>query len=70
MEYFFECPYCAGCMEYFFECPYCCERISMVLDVSVNAQTYIEDCEVCCRPIELRYTVRDDAVQTFEANRV
>jgi hypothetical protein len=57
-------------MEYFFECPYCCERISMVLDVSVNAQTYIEDCEVCCRPIELRYTVRDDAVQTFEANRV
>jgi transcription elongation factor Elf1 len=58
-----------GGMEYFFACPYCGERISMVLDTSV-AQTYIEDCEVCCRPIEVRYTVEDDEVSDFEATAV
>jgi hypothetical protein len=58
-----------GGMEYFFACPYCSERISMVLDTSV-AQTYIEDCEVCCRPIEVRYTVEDDEVSDFEATAV
>jgi len=54
-------------MEYFFACPYCMERISMVLDTSVARQTYIEDCEVCCHPIEVRYTVRNDEVRQFEA---
>ena len=54
-------------MEYFFSCPYCWEEISMVLDVSVQSQTYVEDCEVCCHPIELRYAVEDDTVTNFEA---
>ncbi len=40
----------------------------MVLDTSVCGQTYIEDCEVCCRPIEVRYTLEDDEVSDFEAN--
>ena len=56
-----------GAMEYFFVCPYCGEQISMVLDTSVVRQTYIEDCEVCCRPIEVRYTVEDDELNDFEA---
>jgi transcription elongation factor Elf1 len=54
-------------MEYFFACPYCGEQISMVLDTSVKGQIYVEDCEVCCHPIEVRYTVEDDAVCGFEA---
>jgi hypothetical protein len=57
-------------MEYFFACPYCSEQISMVLDTSVRKQTYIEDCEVCCRPIEVRYTVEDDEVSSFEASAI
>ena len=39
----------------------------MVLDTSVKGQTYVEDCEVCCQPIEVRYTVKDDEVRHFEA---
>ena len=39
----------------------------MVLDLSAGGQTYIEDCEVCCRPIEVRYTVEDDELSDFEA---
>ena len=39
--------------EHFFQCPYCWEEISMLLDSSITNTTYIEDCEVCCRPIEV-----------------
>ena len=59
-----------GGMEYFFACPYCSEQISMVLDTSVKRQIYIEDCEVCCHPIEIRYTVADDEVREFEARAI
>jgi transcription elongation factor Elf1 len=54
-------------MEHFFVCPYCGERISMVLDTSVKGQIYVEDCEVCCQPVEVRYFVKDDEVRHFEA---
>ena len=54
-------------MEHHFICPYCGEEISMVLDTSVRRQTYIEDCEVCCNPIEVSYTVEDDALSSFVA---
>jgi hypothetical protein len=59
-----------GGVEYFFACPYCSEQISMVLDTSVKRQTYIEDCEVCCRPIEVTYAVKDDEVRQFEARAI
>ena len=42
----------------------------MVLDTSVKGQIYVEDCEVCCQPIEVRYRVEDDAVCEFEARAV
>lgn len=54
-------------MEYFFSCPHCWEEISMVLDTSVTSQTYVEDCEVCCHPIELRYEVEKGEVTQFES---
>ena len=39
----------------------------MVLDTSAGSQTYVEDCEVCCKPIEIRYAVENDLVVEFEA---
>ena len=39
--------------EHFFQCPYCWEEISMLFDSSIHNQTYIEDCEICCNPIEI-----------------
>ena len=39
----------------------------MALDLSVSRHTYIEDCEVCCNPIEISYTVQDDALASFDA---
>jgi len=40
----------------------------MVLDPAVNSQTYIEDCEVCCHPIQIRYFLEDGVVADFEAS--
>ena len=57
-------------MEYFFTCPYCWEEISIVLDTSIPIQTYVEDCEVCCNPIEVRYLVEDGAVVDFSAQQL
>ncbi len=34
-------------------CPYCGESIDLVVDGSVQDQRYVEDCPVCCQPIEL-----------------
>jgi hypothetical protein len=42
----------------------------MVLDISVRKQTYIEDCKVCCHPIEVRYSVKHDEVREFEARAI
>jgi hypothetical protein len=41
-----------------------------VLDTSVSAQTYVEDCEVCCKPIEIQYMVEEDSLVDFEARQL
>ena len=55
-------------IEHFFTCPYCWQEVSMVLDLSVSDQTYIEDCEVCCRPIKVWNTVEDGEIADFAAD--
>ena len=54
-------------VEHFFFCPYCGEQISMVLDFSVRRQSYVEDCEVCCNPIEICYEVDEENLSNFTA---
>ena len=48
-------------------CPYCGEQISMVLDPAVLRQAYIEDCEVCCNPIEITFSTQYDELTNFHA---
>jgi len=38
-------------------CPYCGETIEVLIDCSVPEQHYIEDCQVCCRPINFGVSV-------------
>lgn len=42
------------------QCPYCGEWITVLIDDSAGAQDYIEDCQVCCRPIRFGVVVGDD----------
>ena len=34
-------------------CPYCGEILEILIDNSAGNQEYIEDCQVCCSPIEI-----------------
>jgi len=53
--------------EHHFNCPYCGAGISMILDLSIETQNYVEDCEVCCKPIEIQYRVSQDTLSEFMA---
>jgi len=56
-------------VEQFFSCPYCWQTISMMLDLSAENQSYIEDCEKCCAPIEISFTTDGSAVSDFSAEK-
>lgn len=47
-------------------CPYCGEAISLLLDLSVEQQTYIEDCSVCCQPMSVSYSAADGELVSVE----
>ena len=42
----------------------------MLLDGSVRQQKYIEDCEVCCNPIELRVEFEEGELVNFSAESI
>jgi hypothetical protein len=42
------------------QCPYCGESYETTVDLSAGSQRYVEDCAVCCRPIEIALRVSDD----------
>lgn len=43
------------------QCPYCGEPIELLVEDSIDRQNYVEDCPVCCRPIEVTVTLEDGA---------
>jgi transcription elongation factor Elf1 len=57
-------------IEHFFICPYCGEDISFVLDLSAGPQAYTEDCEVCCRPIQIDYVPEGGQLREFAAETI
>jgi hypothetical protein len=42
------------------DCPYCGEPVELLIDCSILQQSYIEDCQVCCRPINVNVSIGDD----------
>jgi hypothetical protein len=50
------------------QCPYCGERLDVRVDVTEGERSYIEDCQVCCRPIEFAVELEDSGA--FHAVRV
>lgn len=35
-------------------CPFCGQSFELVIDTAVASQQFVTDCEVCCRPFEVR----------------
>ena len=51
------------------QCPSCGERIELLVDCSIHEQTYIEDCEVCCRPIIIVAMTSEDGSPVVQVSR-
>ena len=41
-------------------CPYCGESITVLIDPEDIGQEYIEDCQVCCKPINFSVSSETD----------
>lgn len=42
------------------DCPYCDARLTLLVDESVGAHSYTEDCHVCCQPILVSVSIDMD----------
>ncbi len=51
------------------DCPFCGEPVGFLIDASVARQTYIEDCSVCCRPIQFNVTCSEGAIVSLDVER-
>ena len=36
------------------QCPFCGQSFDVAVDTSVPNQCFVTDCEICCRPFEVR----------------
>ncbi len=54
-----------------FSCPYCGVELSIRLDPSGGTQqNFIQDCEVCCRPIQLTVRFEGEDVSEFSSDAI
>ena len=42
------------------DCPYCGESFETLVDLSAGSSHYVEDCQICCQPIEMRLETDDE----------
>ena len=52
-------------IEHYFDCPHCWENQLKMIDPSVSNQPFIEDCEVCCNPLEFTIEIQDNNLISF-----
>jgi hypothetical protein len=51
------------------ECPYCGEAVTLLLDLSEESASYVEDCSVCCRPMVVRFSTADGELVDVSVDR-
>ncbi|MSP59333.1 MAG: CPXCG motif-containing cysteine-rich protein [Myxococcales bacterium] len=52
-------------------CPYCGEEIDLAIDQGGGqAQEYVEDCEVCCRPMRVSVSASDEGEYAASVSRL
>ena len=54
-------------IEHYFSCPYCFELGLKRIDFTIKSQNFIEDCEVCCNPIDFYIELENGIITSFEA---
>jgi len=51
-------------------CPHCWEMITLYVDLSVDTQTYVEDCSVCCHPMSVTYSAHEGELLNKEVEAI
>jgi transcription elongation factor Elf1 len=59
----------AAIVETRINCPYCGQSMEVVLDLSGGSQSYVEDCQICCQPMQICFDVDDDQLQGLQVDR-
>ena len=42
----------------------------MLIDTSQSNQSYIEDCEICCNPIQLSIEIKNQEIVSFQTESI
>jgi transcription elongation factor Elf1 len=58
----------SGIEEQNVRCPFCGEAVSVLLDLSAGDQSYIEDCQVCCQPMQISFECDDGSLHNLTTN--
>lgn len=54
-------------IEHCFSCPYCFEFGLKLIDFTIKSQNFIEDCEICCNPIDFFIELENEIIISFQA---
>ena len=57
-------------LEEYFDCPHCWENQLKMVDPSVKNQNFIEDCEVCCNPIDFQISIENNEVIFIQPEKI
>ncbi|MBI5243258.1 MAG: CPXCG motif-containing cysteine-rich protein [Elusimicrobia bacterium] len=47
------------------ECPYCGESFDVRVDPGEEGQSLVQDCQVCCKPVQLSVDVEEGEITVF-----
>jgi Cysteine-rich CPXCG len=54
-------------VEHTIVCPSCWESCSVLIDLSAGDHVFVEDCQVCCNPMQLTVTIGDGELLSLDA---
>ncbi len=57
-------------LEEYFNCPYCWQKQLKMVDPSIKEQNFIEDCEICCNPIDFVIYVDNNEINSFLTDKI
>ncbi len=50
-------------------CPFCAQSMTIVIDLSAGSQSYIEDCQICCQPMQISFDAAIGELHSLEVER-
>ncbi|MEM6639129.1 MAG: CPXCG motif-containing cysteine-rich protein [Pseudomonadota bacterium] len=54
--------------EHVVTCPHCWEPHRLFIDTSAGSTSYVEDCQVCCHPMDITLSIHGDDVESVQVD--